>query len=156
MLELNCETDFVAKNQLFTELASVLTKTLAQRMPTGTDVGGQHSDIGSVVSKWKFSADQLSTLCPELIVDAIGKLGENIRLTKGCIVGTGTEPDVHLIGYTHAVGGKVSASDQSVLLGKYGTIIALKTGILTLFDNCFSFFCINFWTKFRSDYHRIG
>jgi elongation factor Ts len=130
MLEINCETDFVARNQLFTELATVLTKSLAERRPTGADaVGGQHFDSGAVVSKWFFTGEQLSSFCPELVVDAIGKLGENIRLSKACLVSTGNASEVKLIGYSHAVGGRVPATDEAVLLGKYGTIIALKAGI---------------------------
>jgi elongation factor Ts len=124
MLEVNCETDFVARNQLFTQLVSSLTQRLSE-----TSIATQHSDNGNL-SKIRLGLEELSQLGPELVVDAIGKLGENIRLSKASVlVNNKVEERVQLIGYTHAVGGRLQTTDDSLLLGKYGTIVALKAGI---------------------------
>ncbi|XP_054164205.1 elongation factor Ts, mitochondrial-like [Oppia nitens] len=139
MIEVNCETDFVARNELFSQLTTRLCHQLANRY--ATTGATQHTDTDTLVSRVRLSLDQLLQLSPELVVEAIGKLGENIRLTKACLISAGSlnEPDVHLIGYTHAVGGKAQSGNEAAIetilndksgaivqLGKYGAIVVLK------------------------------
>jgi len=71
ILELNCETDFVAKNNQFKELAHDLTMHIAAMNPENTKkLLGQ-----------PFIKDEQKTI-EDLINEAIAKLGENIKIKK--------------------------------------------------------------------------
>lgn len=91
LLELNCETDFVAKNEHFVELALTLAKHIAEtpenanRSGTGEDIAGQK---------------YLDTTVGDLIKSHIAKIGENIQLRR--FVRYDTEGFVHA--YVHGVG----------------------------------------------------
>jgi elongation factor Ts len=63
MLELNCETDFVAKNEDFTNLANAL---VAKLLEVGTD--------------------GMSAVSEEMISPVIQKIGENIKLGKTVVL----------------------------------------------------------------------
>ena len=109
MIEVNCETDFVARNDMFRKLVSELTRQVAQRQ-----VGDQHCDNGNL-SKLYLSPDELDQIGKEDIVKAIGKLGENIKLLRGLLViNNKKDENIHLIGYTHAVGGKIQPDQHNV------------------------------------------
>lgn len=71
LLQLQCETDFVARNPLFTELAHDLAMHIAAMEPSDAQVMmGQPfiKDPGMTVG--------------ELLVAAIAKLGENIKVNR--------------------------------------------------------------------------
>jgi elongation factor Ts len=73
MIEINCETDFVARNEEFQKLAdSVLAHVL--NSPENADREGEGTEIYSQTIEGK-------TL-EEYIKEAIAKIGENIRLTR--------------------------------------------------------------------------
>ena len=69
ILELNCETDFVARNPQFKELAHDLTMHLAAMNPESSD---------EFLSQ-PFIKDEEKTI-QDLINEAIAKLGENIKI----------------------------------------------------------------------------
>ena len=71
ILELNCETDFVAKNNQFKELAHDLTMHIAAMNPENTK---------ELLSQL-FIKDEQKTI-EDLINEAIAKLGENIKIKK--------------------------------------------------------------------------
>jgi elongation factor Ts len=71
ILELNCETDFVAKNEQFKELAHDLAMHVAAMNP---------ENLKELLSQ-PFIKDEQKTI-EELINEAIAKLGENIRIGK--------------------------------------------------------------------------
>lgn len=123
MIEINCETDFVARNEVFVKLVSALTQQL-----TCIPIATQHSDNGNV-SKIRLGEEHLKQLNPQSIVESISKLGENIKVSRASLLLNNRQQEgVQLVGYTHAVGGKIHSDDCNVSLGKYGTIIALKAG----------------------------
>jgi elongation factor Ts len=71
MLELLCETDFVARNSVFPELAHNITMHIAAMDP---------EDVTGLLEQ-KYIKDESITI-EELIKQAIGKLGENIKVGK--------------------------------------------------------------------------
>ena len=71
ILELNCETDFVAKNSQFKELAHDLAMHIAAMNP---------QDLKELL-KQPFIKDEEKTI-EDLINQTIAKLGENIKIRK--------------------------------------------------------------------------
>jgi len=69
LLELNCETDFVAKNSQFRELAHDLAMHIAAMDP---------QNVKELLSQ-PFIKDEQKTI-QDLINEAIAKLGENIKI----------------------------------------------------------------------------
>ena len=85
LLELNCETDFVAKNEHFVELALNLAKSIAESTEY-VNKSGTGEDIASQVG--------------DLIKSVIAKLGENIQLRR--FVRFDTDGFIHA--YVHGIG----------------------------------------------------
>ncbi len=71
LLELHCETDFVAKNQEFKQLAHDITMHIAAMEPENLD---------DLLAQ-SFIKDTNKTI-NELLSDAISKLGENIKIDR--------------------------------------------------------------------------
>ena len=71
ILELNCETDFVAKNEEFKQLAREITMHIAAMNP---------KDSEELLSQ-PFIKDEEKTI-QDLVIEAVGKLGENIKIGK--------------------------------------------------------------------------
>lgn len=71
ILELNCETDFVAKNSQFKELAHNLAMQIAAMNP---------QDLEELLSQ-PFIRDEQKTI-EDLLNETIAKLGENIKIRK--------------------------------------------------------------------------
>jgi len=73
LLELRCETDFVAKNPMFKELAHDLAMHIAAMNPT---------DVSDLI-KQNYVKDD-SVVIENLVKGVIAKLGENIRVEHFC------------------------------------------------------------------------
>lgn len=71
ILELNCETDFVARNEQFKELAHDLAMHIA---------AVDSKNVEDLLTQ-PFIKDEQKTV-QELITDSIAKLGENIKIGK--------------------------------------------------------------------------
>jgi len=71
ILELNCETDFVARNEEFKQLARDVAMHIAAMNP---------KDSEELLSQ-SFIKDEQKTI-QDLVIEAIGKLGENIKIGK--------------------------------------------------------------------------
>jgi elongation factor Ts len=71
ILELNCETDFVARNEQFKELAHDLVMHIAAMNPQNSE---------ELLSQ-PFIKDEQKTI-DDLVKEAIAKLGENIKIGK--------------------------------------------------------------------------
>ncbi len=74
LLELRCETDFVAKNHLFKELADNLAMQIVAMNP---------EDIDELL-KLPYIKDE-SLVIDEVIKQSIAKIGENIRIERFCV-----------------------------------------------------------------------
>jgi len=73
LLELRCETDFVARNPMFKELAHDLAMHIAAMNPT---------DVSDLI-KQNYVKDD-SVVIENLVKGVIAKLGENIRVEHFC------------------------------------------------------------------------
>ncbi|MEK7658021.1 MAG: translation elongation factor Ts [Patescibacteria group bacterium] len=73
LLELRCETDFVARNLLFRELARDLSMQIAAMNPKNSDE----------LMEQNYVKDD-SLIVENFIKSVIAKLGENIRVEKFC------------------------------------------------------------------------
>lgn len=124
MVEIKCETDFVAKNEIFINLVVQLAHKLSTQQFQLSDISENKDCINKL---WIVDTNKLAEIGGAHITDAITKLGENIRFVRGCIMKINhSTNDTFLLPYTHAVSGKIHSNDKDVLLGKYGTIIAIQ------------------------------
>ena len=96
MIELNCETDFVARNEEFQKLADEILEHVLS-----LDENANREGEGSDILPQKFFKEEGKTV-EELIKEAIAKIGENIRLTRYCRYDT----EDYLHSYLHG-GGRI-------------------------------------------------
>ena len=120
---MNCETDFVARNDQFRKLAADLTRELAKSSRAHTPTTLSHNSRGFTR---KIIQQSMIESFNDKISSAILHLGENIKLSRGLQVwfDADTNRDVKLFGYAHATA-TVHEPIEEVHLGQYGTIIAL-------------------------------
>ncbi len=96
IIELNCETDFVARNEEFQKLADNILDHILE-----TEENRNKEGEGEEILKQKYSKDPNKTV-EELIKEAIAKIGENIRLSRFCRYDT----ENYLHSYIHG-GGRI-------------------------------------------------
>ncbi len=97
MLELNCETDFVAKTPQFQELAAKLLGAFAGRKEIDGVRTAQELDLAAI------QVDGKSV--PDLVAEAVAAMGENVVLRR--VARFAVEPGEGAVGsYVHA-GGKI-------------------------------------------------
>lgn len=120
LVELNCETDFVAKNDQFKNMVKLTATTCLQYLKN-------HQSTNPNLTKIWFTDEQLKDLAcqdgkklSDVLALMIGTLGENATLKRAlCYSST---DGIYLSGYAHPSGDK---SDK-VAFGKFGCIVALK------------------------------
>lgn len=120
LIEINCETDFVARNNQFQALSDVVA-TAVLKHAVGASSNGMYN-------KSLLDADALKTLSAldgKTIADhsalTIGNLGENIVVRRALCMNVPS--DVKLIGITHPA----PVEPSPVCYGKYGALLAFKT-----------------------------
>ena len=96
MIELNCETDFVARNEEFQKLAERIAKHILE-----TDENKNKAGEGDEVLGQKLYDEPEKTV-EILIKEAIAKIGENIKLSRYCRYDT----EDYLHSYVHG-GGRI-------------------------------------------------
>jgi elongation factor Ts len=94
ILELNCETDFVAKNEQFVELSLHLAKHIASLKENANRSGGFED-----IAQQPYYADN-SQKMEDVVKSAIARIGENIKLSRW--VRFDAEGYVHA--YVHGIG----------------------------------------------------
>lgn len=122
LIEINCETDFVAKNQQFKDFVK-LTSTACVDHITNLPTNDQ-------ISKIEFQGDALrnlkledgKTLADQLAM-LIGNIGENATLRRATCFKVADS--IQLAGIAHPEPEETTESLAQV--GKYGTIIAFKS-----------------------------
>ncbi|XP_046882499.1 elongation factor Ts, mitochondrial [Hypomesus transpacificus] len=122
MVEVNCETDFVARNEKFQQLVKdVAFATMAHHRSKNQ---GQTGYVKSVLA-----ADQLSklnvgegALLADQLALTIGRLGENMSVRRA--VAVGVPADWHIGSYIH--GGVASQTDMA--MGRYGALVVFHGG----------------------------
>lgn len=109
MVEVNCETDFVARNSKFKSLVELVTSTCLTQNLTSQHLNAE--DLKNLkTSDGSPLADHQALL--------IGDIGENVALRRA--FSYTTTPGLKLAGYTHPA----PEQSSSILLGKYGALIA--------------------------------
>ncbi len=94
ILELNCETDFVARNEQFVELSLNLAKHIASLKENANKSGGFED-----IAQQPYYADSTQKV-EDVVKSAIARIGENIKLSRW--VRFDAEGYVHA--YVHGIG----------------------------------------------------
>jgi elongation factor Ts len=94
ILELNCETDFVAKNEQFVELSLNLAKHIAS-LKENANKSGSFEDI----AQQPYYTDN-SQKVEDLVKSAIARIGENIRLSRWARF----DAEGYVHAYVHGIG----------------------------------------------------
>lgn len=126
ILELNCETDFVVKNQVFKDFALGLTEQVASFVDGCLvhNLAGERSII-----ELKPPKDQLDRL-DDQIVSLITRLGENIKIQRASHFQV-TEEDVQIFGQVHAEAGQKKMQNLDIITGRYAATVALRDATKT-------------------------
>lgn len=131
-LQVNCETDFVARNELFVDLVSkvanaamVKRKKIVDQNQKINALAGELEHLREVIPEHKLRneiiCDGEGETVAETVARTIGKLGENIKINK--VVTMTTEVSNVIGNYVH---GPFVTSLSGCSLGRYGGIVALK------------------------------
>ncbi|XP_076458445.1 elongation factor Ts, mitochondrial-like [Babylonia areolata] len=115
MIEVNCETDFVARNNKFISLTTSLAQDCHRAMLQQSDPEVlMDKSVGAVVTgDGKSLADRVAL--------EVGNIGENMALRRAVHLKGGQSK---LSAYVHASGPEI-ATDSDTRLGKYGVVISL-------------------------------
>ena len=118
MVELNCETDFVARNKQFLSLlqeVSALNISACKNLGEGL----KHLTRNDLEALPQKDGKTLS----DLIALNIGVIGENISPKKAAWMTLSEEPNTQLIGFTHPSG---AMNSETMTYGKYGVLMELS------------------------------
>jgi elongation factor Ts len=120
VVEVNCETDYVAKNEVFQSLVADLTQSV---MTEARRVAASEKPSTSTTRKISIHAQTLKTntghTVQELINTTILKLGENVTLAKAYALISA--PDMVVVGNAHP---KEKSGD--VMMGRFVAVICMK------------------------------
>ncbi|XP_022079297.1 elongation factor Ts, mitochondrial-like [Acanthaster planci] len=125
MVEVNCETDFVAKNSEFQgfvgQAAAATLRQFSIRQREIKDSTGVAKILYSSDEMKEFSVDDQKNLQDQAAL-TIGKIGENMTLNRAlCMMA----PADHFIGtYVHSVQQRQQKS--KCMVGKYGALVAFR------------------------------
>ncbi|CAE6448210.1 unnamed protein product [Rhizoctonia solani] len=141
MVEVNCETDFVARNEIFSKLVADIAHTTAYlaEAPSGSESESQALSKRGLISPFpvdilanaplvraptdsSISPDPANTIT-SAIRDATSKLGEKISLRRACsFIGPALPPSSNL---GLRVGSYLHLSGNQNQTGKIGALVAL-------------------------------
>ena len=111
MFELNCETDFVARNEDFRNLAEEIALAIRKSpLMSETQLITDSNTLASIPAKDNSSVG-------DLITDAVQRIRENIQLSRCAILSLSADEDV-VNSYVH-------------LDGKIGVLVGIKAGVRT-------------------------
>jgi elongation factor Ts len=94
ILELNCETDFVARNEQFVELSLHLAKHIASLKENANKSGGFED-----IAQQPYYADNTQKV-EDVVKSAIARIGENIRLSRWARF----DAEGYVHAYVHGIG----------------------------------------------------
>ena len=121
MVELNCETDFVARNENFLSLLHTTAQSCTEFVKKVMPLAGESSKLILDVEELKKAAVSGSGKnLQEHINQSIETIKENI--TFGRAIGFRVAPGVLLHGCSHPI----ATIHEDVFYGKYGAVVALK------------------------------
>lgn len=115
---MNCETDFVAKNENFQSLLSTVTHTLLDQPQTTSPSSVTTTFYNSEGLSKLTSAS--STSLGDTLAGSVGQLGENLVLQRGCLL-TSNEGGV-VCGYVY----NNTTPHSNLVMGKYAAMVHLS------------------------------
>jgi translation elongation factor EF-Ts len=122
MMEVNCETDFVAKNNQFLHFASKAVQAISDHVmphPSPPPGGINHFESHDLMSMEPTDVGH-GTL-GDLMAENIGLFGENITLTRAChMLATGRG---HIGWYVY---NGTTVPGTTVTVGKYGCLVHIE------------------------------
>ena len=120
LVEINCETDFVARNKKFYDLTEIILATVLKH--------GMTIEQNSLIKKTMLYTESISKLYADdgkNLNDhsalTIGLVGENINIKRALCMSV--QPGLYLYGCTHPT----SANPASSSFGRYGAFVVLKS-----------------------------
>jgi len=119
MVEVNCETDFVGKNDKFQKLVDMVAKTCLHHIKDKTPATSFSKVILDGNDVGKLLAEDKQSLSDHMIKN-IALVGEKLQLRRAALVSGGAWTMAAL---THPT----TAANCSTLLGKYGAILLYST-----------------------------
>lgn len=122
MVELNSETDFVARNKVFHILLNSIVQVCLARAQSMSAEAGQEAVSVSEVSKEALASIQTEEgkTLGDLVALNIGQIGENLILKRAVLL-KALQDDVRLSGLTHPF---TAASVEDVAYGRFGSVVA--------------------------------
>ncbi|XP_023335526.1 elongation factor Ts, mitochondrial isoform X2 [Eurytemora carolleeae] len=130
MVELNCETDFVARNKKFISILETLANTCASLPVLDTSESLSRSTLSSTeVGLLKTEDDQTIA---DLVALNIGQIGENMAFGDADVFHSKSGSGIKLVGLAHP---QVAGSKEKIKFGRYTAVMAYtSTGEGTLPD----------------------
>lgn len=120
VIELNCETDFVAKNKIFQDFALDLTRQISSTWRHSTEIATTQEHMNLLKPPENCFLSTENQIAP-----LISKLGENIKLKRAVHFMT-VEADTIITGQAHAKAGEISDDEFNIVAGRFGAIVTLR------------------------------
>lgn len=116
---MNCETDFVAKNEIFKELVSTITESLIQYKDKSNfeAVNIFPLTAQAVAGLTTMTGERMS----DLVTKTVGQLSENIHITQGYLV---TCNSGILSSFVY---NSIRSTNSQVEMGRYAAVVHLTT-----------------------------
>ncbi|KAM3877855.1 elongation factor Ts, mitochondrial [Diretmus argenteus] len=122
MVEVNCETDFVARNEKFQQLVKdVAFASLAHHRNKTQGQTGYVKSLLAGEELTKLSVGEGASLADQ-VAHTIGRLGENMSMKRAVTVGV--PAGWHIGSYVH--GGVTGQTDMA--MGRYGALVVFQGG----------------------------
>jgi len=122
MVEVNCETDFVARNEKFQQLVKdVVFAAMAHHQSKNQGQTGFVKNSLEAEDLSKLSVGEGTSLADRLAL-TIGRLGENMSVRRAVTVGV--PANWHIGSYVH--GATIPQSD--IAMGRYGALVVFQGG----------------------------
>lgn len=119
LVEINCETDFVARNKTFQGLAEIVVATALKYAGTLSNVNRINKTLLDGELLKNLSAIDGKTIADHAAL-TIGSLGENISVKRGlCMT---VDPSIQLVGCTHPA----PVNPLPASFGRYGALLAFQ------------------------------
>ena len=119
-MQVNCETDFVSKNEEFHKFVRDITEATFKNC--STKAIGKHQILhvtASSISQMGLEVTNNPGTITDLVIKHIGHFGENITVSRGCFV-TGGSSTLSSFVYNNKT---IHSSD--IVLGTYGSLVLL-------------------------------
>ncbi|XP_015126015.1 elongation factor Ts, mitochondrial [Diachasma alloeum] len=120
LVEINCETDFVARNKTFHGLAEIIVSAVLKFTGEQQAVDQVHRTLLDAEALKNLPAVDGKTVADHAAL-TIGTIGENIAVKRALCMSV--DPSIQLVGCTHPA----SVNPIPASFGRYGALLAFKS-----------------------------